>query len=148
MCTLSACAFRGDVAAVDAQSVELDDTPFFAQRDFFCGPSALAMVLHRTGVNVKPDALVESVYIPERKGSLQVEMVDLLLHKAREGDTRAIRFILERRCGWRNEKTVHHTETVDPKLKLERIEADLEAGGYDLEEVRRLRRRPASTMTH
>jgi tetratricopeptide (TPR) repeat protein len=32
------------------------------------------MVLHRTGVNVEPDALVGSVYIPERKGSLQVEM--------------------------------------------------------------------------
>lgn len=54
---------------------ELTQVPFFPQDDYYCGPSALAMVLNAAGVNVSPDALVEQVYLPGRKGSLQVEML-------------------------------------------------------------------------
>jgi len=54
---------------------ELTQVPFFPQDDYYCGPSALAMVLNAAGVNVTPDALVEQVYLPGRKGSLQVEML-------------------------------------------------------------------------
>jgi tetratricopeptide (TPR) repeat protein len=54
---------------------ELTDVPFFAQEEYQCGPAALAMVLNAAGVSVTPEALVEQVYIPARKGSLQVEML-------------------------------------------------------------------------
>ena len=55
--------------------VELKDVPFFAQTEYQCGPAALATVLAASGEHVTPDELVSQVYIPERKGSLQVEML-------------------------------------------------------------------------
>ena len=54
---------------------ELTQVPFFPQEDYFCGPAALAMVLNTAGVKVSPEELVEQVYLPGRKGSLQVEML-------------------------------------------------------------------------
>lgn len=55
--------------------VELTDVPFFPQDEYQCGPAALATVLGTYGVNITPEALVPEVYLPERKGSLQVEML-------------------------------------------------------------------------
>ena len=57
------------------RKVELADVPFFPQREYQCGPAALATVLAAEGVKVTPDALVPEVYLPERKGSLQIEML-------------------------------------------------------------------------
>lgn len=54
---------------------ELDAVPFFPQKDFQCGPAALATALAFRGVGVGPDDLVSSVYLPERRGSLQIEML-------------------------------------------------------------------------
>ncbi len=54
---------------------ELMQVPFFPQDDYFCGPSALAMVLNAAGVKASPEELVDQVYLPGRKGSLQVEML-------------------------------------------------------------------------
>ncbi len=53
----------------------LDDTPFFAQEDYQCGPAALAMVLGASGATVHPDALAPLTYIPKRRGSLQLELI-------------------------------------------------------------------------
>jgi hypothetical protein len=55
--------------------VELTEVPFFAQDEYQCGPAALATVLASYGVPVTPEQLVPEVYLPERKGSLQVEML-------------------------------------------------------------------------
>ena len=55
--------------------VELTDVTFFPQEDFHCGPAALAMVLSAANIKVTPEELVDQVYIPARKGSLQVEMI-------------------------------------------------------------------------
>ena len=55
--------------------VELKNVPFYAQEDYQCGPAALAMVLNAAGANVTPASLVDQVYIPARKGSLQIEML-------------------------------------------------------------------------
>ena len=55
--------------------VELTETPFFPQLEYQCGPAALATVLGAGGAKVTADELVPQVYIPERKGSLQVEML-------------------------------------------------------------------------
>jgi hypothetical protein len=77
---LSACVTRGPVipgtlSSGAHTSAELDTTPFFPQRKYQCGPAALATVLNASGASVTPDALVPLVYIPFRRGSLQVEMV-------------------------------------------------------------------------
>ncbi len=53
---------------------ELSDTPFFPQSRYQCGPAALASVLAYRGVSIVPDALVDKVYLPEREGSVTVEM--------------------------------------------------------------------------
>lgn len=55
--------------------VELADTPFFPQTRYQCGPAALATVLRASGVPIAPEALVPHIYIPERKGSLQSEII-------------------------------------------------------------------------
>lgn len=57
------------------ERVELTEVPFFPQNDYQCGPAALATVLASAGVSTTPEALVPQVYLPARKGSLQVEML-------------------------------------------------------------------------
>jgi len=57
------------------ERVELTAVPFFPQVEYQCGPAALATTLVNSGVKVTPDDLVSQVYIPERKGSLQIEMM-------------------------------------------------------------------------
>jgi len=76
---LAGCAInpRFDLAeTVDgAQPRQLQAVPFFAQTQFQCGPSALAGVLGASGVQTSPEALSPQVYLPERRGSLQVELL-------------------------------------------------------------------------
>ena len=55
-------------------AVELSDTPFFPQTQYQCGPAALATALQAHGVTTTPEELSRQVYIPEREGSLQIEM--------------------------------------------------------------------------
>ncbi len=57
------------------RSLELRETPFFAQEDYQCGPAALATVLQASGVAVEPSALAPQVYLPKRHGSLQAELI-------------------------------------------------------------------------
>jgi hypothetical protein len=57
------------------RTAELTRVPFFAQLEYQCGPAALATILQASGVSITPDPLVEQVWIPARKGSLQVEML-------------------------------------------------------------------------
>lgn len=82
LCILAGCVSLPQTEALRAEGgaglpprVELDSVPFFAQEDYQCGPAALAMALNAAGVAVTPDALTDEVYIPARKGSLQVEML-------------------------------------------------------------------------
>jgi len=55
-------------------AVELTETPFFPQTEHQCGPAALATVLQSHNIEVTPETLASQVYIPQRKGSLQIEM--------------------------------------------------------------------------
>lgn len=76
---LCACATRGPLVPANLQdgtqaNVELGSTPFFPQTEYQCGPAALATLLNASGVDSNPEALVPLVYIPERRGSLQIEM--------------------------------------------------------------------------
>ena len=64
-----------DISALADAPVELKETPFFPQQAYQCGPAALATVLTVSGVAVTPDELAPKVYLPARKGSLQVELM-------------------------------------------------------------------------
>jgi hypothetical protein len=54
---------------------KISDIPFFPQEDYECGPASLAMLFHSADVHVSPKQLQEQVYLPGRKGSLQIEML-------------------------------------------------------------------------
>jgi tetratricopeptide (TPR) repeat protein len=54
---------------------ELSEVPFFPQDEFQCGPASLAMSLNDAGFDVTPEMLKPEVYLPDRHGSLQVEMM-------------------------------------------------------------------------
>ena len=61
----------------------LSNVPFYPQKKYQCGPAALAAVLNaapqsieiRSKKQITPDELVSQVYVPERKGSFQLEMI-------------------------------------------------------------------------
>ncbi|MGE5622519.1 MAG: PA2778 family cysteine peptidase [Bacillota bacterium] len=57
------------------RQAELSATPFFPQERYQCGPAALAMTLNAAGIATSPDVLVAQVYVPQREGSLQPEML-------------------------------------------------------------------------
>ncbi len=57
------------------RSFELEEVPFFPQERYQCGPAALATVLGWGGVEVTPEQLEPRVYLPERQGSLQAELI-------------------------------------------------------------------------
>ncbi len=54
---------------------ELTTVAFYPQTRYHCGPAALATVLDYRGIVTDPQALAPEVYLPERKGSLQIEIV-------------------------------------------------------------------------
>jgi len=58
-----------------ATQTELTQVAFYPQELYQCGPAALATMLTQQNINVNPDELVSKVYIPKRKGSLQIEMI-------------------------------------------------------------------------
>lgn len=68
-------ALRSDWPAGVPRGVELAQVPFFPQKDYQCGPAALGTALVYSGAAVHPDALVEEVWLPSRKGALQLEML-------------------------------------------------------------------------
>ena len=54
---------------------ELRNVAFYPQEEFQCGPATLAMLMHTAGVQVEPGQLREFLFLPEKQGSLQVEML-------------------------------------------------------------------------
>ena len=54
---------------------ELTAVPYFPQDEYQCGPASIAMAMNAAGVPVGPGAMVEQVYLPGRRGSLQAEML-------------------------------------------------------------------------
>jgi hypothetical protein len=77
---LAGCAAQTRLLLADSpqdlpRRAELVDTPFFPDEDFYCGPAALATVLGAAGFPTQPDTLVADIFLPGRKGSLQLEML-------------------------------------------------------------------------
>ncbi|MGB3211737.1 MAG: PA2778 family cysteine peptidase [Desulforhopalus sp.] len=77
VCLLTGCSLHRSVQLeiIPDTDVELTDTPFFPQKSYQCGPAALAMALMASGVAVHPDDLTDNIYLPGRKGSLQLELI-------------------------------------------------------------------------
>lgn len=61
--------------APESEPVNLQSVPFYPQTEYQCGPAALAGVLGASGVGITPEQLTPQVYLPERQGSLQVELL-------------------------------------------------------------------------
>ena len=76
---LSGCGInpRIDLATMSrtADPLVLQSVPFFPQSDYQCGPAALSTVLVHSGIDITPEQLTPQVYLPERKGSLQIELL-------------------------------------------------------------------------
>ena len=79
---LTACSTSSQVVRLTEASparfplnVMLDEVPFYPQDAYQCGPAALATALQHSNVKTSVDELVTSVYIPARRGSLQLEML-------------------------------------------------------------------------
>lgn len=55
--------------------VELDGVAFHPQADYQCGPAALATAFSAAGIAAAPAALADQVFVPDRRGTLQPEML-------------------------------------------------------------------------
>lgn len=77
LCLVAGCAVMPDrsLPTLADAAVELSGTPFFPQTRDHCGPAALATVLQASGVAVEPDALAPELFLPERQGTLQLDLV-------------------------------------------------------------------------
>lgn len=77
--TLSGCATgptlnQESLASLSSQQ-QLGEVPFYSQRDYQCGPATLAMMLEAGGQPVAVDTLIPQVFLPDREGSVQPEML-------------------------------------------------------------------------
>lgn len=72
---LGACGLAPVRIDAPAEAVELRDVPFFPQTEHHCGPAALATLLGAQGIGVTPEQLTPLIYVPEREGSLQAEVI-------------------------------------------------------------------------
>lgn len=71
---LSACQTLPPPQSSQALPETQVDVPFVAQEKYQCGPAALAMMLQWAGKPVSAEALVDEVWLPERQGSLGIEL--------------------------------------------------------------------------
>lgn len=72
---LAGCAVNPRVQLPAGEALVLGGVPFHPQTEYQCGPAALAGVLGASGVETSPEALRPQVFLPGRKGSLQVELL-------------------------------------------------------------------------
>lgn len=73
-CAVNPSVDLAEIAPRDEPFV-LESVPFHPQTEYQCGPAALAGLLGSAGVDITPEELSPQVFLPERKGSLQIELV-------------------------------------------------------------------------
>jgi tetratricopeptide (TPR) repeat protein len=74
-CAVPARVGRPTITSAPSDRYLLKTVPFFPQKEFQCGPAALAMTLAWSGVPVSPQELTPEVFTPSQKGSLQSAMI-------------------------------------------------------------------------
>lgn len=57
------------------ESHTIHTMPFFPQEQYYCGPTTLSEVFGYYGKNIFPDEIAPKLFIPNKEGSLQLEMV-------------------------------------------------------------------------
>jgi hypothetical protein len=78
---LQCCVSAPQTASLQRQSIsipashEISQVPFFPQQEFYCGPTTLAEILNYYAIEVAPEQVSSKLFIPDRRGSLQVEMI-------------------------------------------------------------------------
>lgn len=72
--TLSGCQSFPPPQSATVHTEQQVVVPFVPQDAYQCGPAALAMMLQWAGKPVSADTLVDEVWLPERKGSLGIEL--------------------------------------------------------------------------
>ena len=77
----------------DGRGHLIEGVPFIPQRDYYCGPASLAMVLRYLGTDVDQDAIASELFIKSIKGTLNF---DLEFYARRRGfEARSFRGSLE-----------------------------------------------------
>lgn len=56
-------------------SANINNLPFYPQQAYYCGPTTLAEIFEFNGIKLSPEEIAPQLFIPGRKGSLQLEMV-------------------------------------------------------------------------
>lgn len=54
---------------------KIDNVPFIAQKDNYCGPASLAMVMNYYRVDISQDEIAKEIYEPGIKGTLSMQLV-------------------------------------------------------------------------
>jgi hypothetical protein len=62
-------------ATGEPEQFELLAVPFFPNQDLYCGPAALASMMAYRGDEVTPGELINRLFIPEKAGTLQIELM-------------------------------------------------------------------------
>ncbi len=61
-------------SGIETRGAYIEGVPFYEQKEFDCGPSALAGVFAFWGKTVDLDRITASIYLPQLKGTLPVDM--------------------------------------------------------------------------
>ena len=74
---VSACTTVAPLTAAKVQVAEsvMLGVPFYEQAAYHCGPAALAGLFQYRGKDFSPESIADWVYVPDRQGSFQIEML-------------------------------------------------------------------------
>lgn len=58
----------------------IDNVPFYPQQQYYCGPTTLSEVFGYYGKDIDASDIAPNIFIPDKQGSLQLEMVTATRH--------------------------------------------------------------------
>lgn len=53
----------------------INNVPFYAQEQYYCGPTTLSEIFEYYGHNISANDIAPKIFIPDKEGSLQLEMI-------------------------------------------------------------------------
>lgn len=74
---IASCAQKGSThenSSISGDVRVIEKVPFVKQKDFFCGPAAMASVMRFYGRNITQEEIAKEVYTPKLKGALISDM--------------------------------------------------------------------------
>ncbi len=73
--TASSSVLKEDIAKNPSQGHYIENIPFIAQEEFYCGPASLAMVLNFYGIKIAQEEIAKEIYLKKLKGALNIDLV-------------------------------------------------------------------------